>query len=62
MKKVLWSSHFIPFPPKGGNLQRSYKLIRELSKARYVTLLSFSQSSIIGTTDLLKAAKYLSWK
>lgn len=57
MKKVLWLSHFIPFPPKGGNLQRSYNLIRELSKAHDVTLLSFNQSNIIGTPELLQAAK-----
>jgi glycosyltransferase involved in cell wall biosynthesis len=57
MKKILWLSHFIPFPPKGGNLQRSYNLIRELSKAHELTLLSFNQSSIIGTPNLLQAAK-----
>jgi glycosyltransferase involved in cell wall biosynthesis len=57
MKKVLWLSHFIPFPPKGGNLQRSYNLIRELSKVHDLTLLSFNQSNIIGTPELLQIAK-----
>ena len=57
MKKVLWLSHFIPFPPKGGNLQRSYNLIKELSKAHDVTLLTFNQSNIIGTPESLQAAQ-----
>lgn len=57
MKKILWLSHFIPFPPKGGNLQRSYNLIRELSKDHDVTLLSFNQSNIVGTPELLQIAK-----
>jgi glycosyltransferase involved in cell wall biosynthesis len=26
--KVLWLSHFVPFPPKGGAFQRSYNLLR----------------------------------
>jgi hypothetical protein len=25
--KLVWFSHFVPFPPKGGNLQRSFNLI-----------------------------------
>ena len=57
MKKILWLSHFIPFPPKGGNLQRSYNLIRELSKEHDLTLLSFNQSSIVGTPQLLQDSK-----
>lgn len=59
MKKILWLSHFIPFPPKGGN---GYNLIRELSIAHDVTVLSFNQSSIISTTDFLQAAMDFSWK
>jgi len=57
MKKVLWLSHFIPFPPKGGNLQRSYNLIKELSKTHELTLLSFNQSKIINSTELAQAAQ-----
>ena len=56
MKNVLWLSHFVPFPPKGGNLQRSYNLIRELSKSHNVTILSFNQSKIIGSNELLRSA------
>lgn len=57
MSKVLWLSHFVPFPPKGGNLQRSYNLVRELSKAHNLTLLSFNQSKIIGKKELLEQAR-----
>ena len=28
---ILWLSHFVPYPPKGGCFQRSYNLIRETS-------------------------------
>jgi hypothetical protein len=34
--KLLWLSHFIPYPPRGGSRQRSYNLIRHIS-ARYET-------------------------
>lgn len=47
--KILWLSHLVPYPPKGGVLQRSYNLIKEVSKYHDVTLLAFTQ------TDLLKA-------
>lgn len=57
MKKVLWLSHFIPFPPKGGNLQRSYNLIRELSKTHDLSILSFNQSKIISSPELLQTAQ-----
>ena len=47
--KILWLSHLVPYPPKGGVLQRSYNLIKEVSKYHEVTLLAFIQ------TDLLKS-------
>jgi glycosyltransferase involved in cell wall biosynthesis len=28
--RILWISHFVPFPPKGGCFQRSYNLIRRV--------------------------------
>lgn len=34
--KLIWFSHFVPFPPRGGNLQRSFNLIRQVS-ATYET-------------------------
>lgn len=34
--KLLWLSHFIPFPPRGGSRQRSFNLIRQIS-SKYET-------------------------
>lgn len=48
-KKILWLSHFLPYPPKGGNLQRSYNLLKELSKYNDVTVLAFNQKAICPT-------------
>ena len=41
--RVLWLSHFLPWPPKGGLLQRSYHLMRELSRYHEVHLVAFRQ-------------------
>lgn len=50
--KVLWFSHLVPYPQAGlGVLQRSYHLVRELSRAHEVYLLAFVQRKII--EDLL---------
>lgn len=45
--KILWLSHFIPYPPKGGVLQRGYHLIREVAKYHEVHLLAFNQRDLI---------------
>lgn len=45
--KVLWISHFLPYPPKGGVLQRGYYLIKELSKYAEVDLLAFNQPRLL---------------
>ncbi len=34
--KLLWLSHFIPYPPRGGSRQRSFNLIRQIS-SKYET-------------------------
>ena len=47
--KILWLSHLIPYPPKGGVLQRSYNLLHEISKYHDVYLLAFVQSNIVKT-------------
>lgn len=46
--KILWLSHLIPYPPKGGVLQRSYNLLKELSRYHEVDLLAFNQRRLIG--------------
>ena len=46
--KVLWFSHLVPYPATGlGVLQRSYHLVRELTRAHQVYLLAFVQRTII---------------
>jgi len=45
--KLLWLSHLVPYPPKGGVLQRSYNLIHQLSKYHQVDLLAFIQKTFL---------------
>lgn len=45
--KILWLSHLIPYPPKGGVLQRSYNMVRELSRYHEVDVLAFNQVNLI---------------
>lgn len=45
--KILWLSHLVPYPPKGGVLQRSYNLLMEVSKHHDVTLIAFTQTGLI---------------
>jgi polysaccharide biosynthesis protein PslH len=40
--KILWISHILPYPPKGGVVQRSYNLIKEISKKHEIYLLAFN--------------------
>jgi len=46
--KVLWLSHFIPYPPKGGVLQRGYHLLKQTAQYHEVHLLAFNQIDLIG--------------
>jgi polysaccharide biosynthesis protein PslH len=46
---ILWLSHLIPYPPKGGVLMRAYYLIRELARHHNVDLLAFNQRSLLST-------------
>jgi len=40
--KLVWFSHFVPFPPRGGNLQRSFNLIRQISSSYEITLVALN--------------------
>jgi len=40
--KLLWFSHFIPFPPVGGASQRSFNLLRQAAKSHEVSLVAFN--------------------
>lgn len=40
--RLLWLSHFIPYPPHGGAHQRSYNLLRHASRRYETTLVAFN--------------------
>ena len=42
--KILMLIHFIPYPPHGGAIQRTFNLLRELSKHHDIHLVCFSQN------------------
>ena len=43
--RILWLSHLVPYPPKGGVQQRSYNLIRELASHHQVDVVAFYQAA-----------------
>lgn len=43
--KILWLSHLVPYPPKGGVSQRSYNMVKEIGKYHEITLIAFNQAS-----------------
>ena len=45
--KILWLSSVVPYPPKGGVLQRSYNLLRETARYHEVDLLGFNQRALM---------------
>jgi sugar transferase (PEP-CTERM/EpsH1 system associated) len=51
---ILWLSHFVPYPPKGGNLQRSFNLLKEVAKENRVFLLAFNQKTLLPTEEKLE--------
>jgi sugar transferase (PEP-CTERM/EpsH1 system associated) len=48
---ILWLSHFIPYPPQGGLLQRSYNLLREAARQNDIYLLAFRQRALHPTHE-----------
>ena len=48
VSRILWLSHFVPYPPKGGLLQRSHNLLREVAEGHEVDLVAFNQHDLIG--------------
>lgn len=43
---ILWLSHLVPYPPKGGVMQRSYNLMKEISKYHKLHIICFTQKSL----------------
>ena len=58
--KILWLSHILPYPPKGGVMQRSYNLIKEVTKENEVYLFAFNQKAWLPTKEDIIKAKNLS--
>jgi glycosyltransferase involved in cell wall biosynthesis len=49
--KVLWLSHFVPYPPKGGCFQRSYNLIARVGARHEIHLIALRHKSSIHPDD-----------
>lgn len=59
--KLLWLSHLLPWPPKGGVLQRSYHLLRQAARHHDVHLLALNQPALLpGPEDVEAATRALS--
>jgi glycosyltransferase involved in cell wall biosynthesis len=56
-QKILWLSHFVPYPPKGGAYQRSYNLLRHLAKEHEVHLLAIRHKTGTHPADELARAE-----
>jgi len=54
--KILWLSHFLPYPPKGGALQRSHNLLRQAARRHEVHLVSLNQRKNLPTADAVGEA------
>jgi polysaccharide biosynthesis protein PslH len=54
--KILWLSHFLPYPPKGGALQRSHNLLRQVARRHEVHLVSLNQRKNLPTPDTVEEA------
>jgi len=54
--RILWLSHFVPYPPTGGNLQRSYHLLRQAAGHHRVHLVSLNMRAVLPTRDLVDDA------
>jgi glycosyltransferase involved in cell wall biosynthesis len=44
-RRILWLSHFLPWPPMGGLMQRSYYLMREVARHHDVEVVAFRQQA-----------------
>jgi glycosyltransferase involved in cell wall biosynthesis len=42
--KILWISHLLPYPPKGGVMQRSFNILKEICKYNHVDFLTLYQT------------------
>lgn len=55
--KILMIGHFVPYPPKGGSLQRTFNILREISKENSVHLLALNMRALLGDRKSLDEAR-----
>lgn len=60
-RNILWISHFVPYPPKGGCFQRSYNLIKEAARDNnvYLVALRHKDKSTHPESEIIKAKEEL---
>jgi glycosyltransferase involved in cell wall biosynthesis len=46
--KLIWFSHFVPFPPRGGAPQRSFNLLRRASRSHEIILVALNHAGETG--------------
>ena len=56
-RRVLWLSHLLAWPPKGGVMQRSYYLMREVARHHELAVIAFRQRAHQADEASLEAAK-----
>jgi glycosyltransferase involved in cell wall biosynthesis len=54
--RLLWLGHFLPYPPRGGNLQRSHHLLRVAAELHEVHLVSLTQRAILPSSESVREA------
>ena len=54
--KILMILHFVPYPPHGGSLQRTFNLLREASKGNDIHLVALSQKALHPDDKILSEA------
>lgn len=54
--KILWISHVVPFPPKGGLFQRSFNLIKQLAIENDVHLVALNQNKLLPNKEKIRHA------
>jgi glycosyltransferase involved in cell wall biosynthesis len=55
--RILWLGHFVPWPPKGGSLIRSYHLLREAAQGNEAALVCLNQRSLLPAGEKLDEAR-----
>lgn len=54
--RLLWLSHFLPYPPRGGALQRSHHLLRQAAREYEVHLVALNQRALLPETASVEEA------